>query len=82
MTEKDLTQFGLLDEFSITELEQRLEFEAWCDWNCGCGSTSTNTTCQTNTGCVPVNSSCGGGGGGGGGGENLPDELCFYDQQP
>lgn len=37
MTEKDLSQFGLLDEFSITELEERLEFEAWCDWNCGCG---------------------------------------------
>ena len=37
MTEKDLSKFGLLDEFSITELEQRLEFEAWCDWNCGCG---------------------------------------------
>ena len=25
MTEKDLSQFGLLEEFSITELEQRLE---------------------------------------------------------
>jgi len=36
MTEKDLSQFGLLDEFSITELEERLEFEAWCDGNCGC----------------------------------------------
>ena len=80
MTEKDLSQFGLLDEFSITELEQRLEFEAWCDGNCGC--TPTNTTCQPNNGCVPIeNASCGGGGGGGGG-DNLPDELCFYDQQP
>lgn len=36
MTEKDLSQFELLDEFSITELEERLEFEAWCDGNCGC----------------------------------------------
>jgi hypothetical protein len=40
MTEKDLSKLGLLDEFSITELEQRLEFEAWCDWNCGCGPDS------------------------------------------
>jgi hypothetical protein len=45
MTEKDLSQFGLLDEFSITELEQRLEFEAWCDWNCGCGPDNGNCSC-------------------------------------
>jgi len=45
MTEKDLSQFGLLDEFSITELEQRLEFEAWCDWNCGCGPENGNCSC-------------------------------------
>lgn len=77
MTEKDLSQFGLLEEFSITELEQRLEFEAWCDWNCGCGS--TNTTCNPQTGCVPVNASCGGGGGGGGGDE-LPNEICIIEQ--
>ena len=83
MSDKDLEKFGLLDEFSITELEQRLEFEAWCDWNCGCGSTSTNTTCQPNTGCVPVNSACGGGGGGGGGGgDELPNTECFFDVQP
>ena len=34
MTEQDLEQFELLDEFSITELEQQLEFEAWCDVVC------------------------------------------------
>jgi len=79
MTEKQLSQFGLLDEFSITELEQRLEFEAWCDWNCGC--TPTNTTCTPNTGCVPVeNALCGGGGGGGGGGEDLPNTECIIEQ--
>jgi hypothetical protein len=26
----------LLEEFSIIELEQRLEFEAWCDSNENC----------------------------------------------
>ena len=45
MSEKDLEKFGLLDEFSITELEQRLEFEAWCDWNCGCGPENGNCSC-------------------------------------
>jgi len=34
MTEENLNQFELLDEFSITELEQQLEFEAWCDVIC------------------------------------------------
>jgi hypothetical protein len=34
MTEKDLDQYELLDEFSIMELEQQLEFEAWCDIVC------------------------------------------------
>lgn len=29
-------QDDLLEEFSITELEDRLEFEAWCDKNCTC----------------------------------------------
>ena len=29
-------QEDLLEEFSITELEDRLEFEAWCDKNCSC----------------------------------------------
>lgn len=58
MTEKDLSQFGLLDEFSITELEQRLEFEAWCDWNCGCGP--ENGSCDPNGSCgpPPVDSDC------------------------
>lgn len=31
MTEGELGQLGLLDEFSIKEVEQRLEFAAWCD---------------------------------------------------
>ena len=57
MTEKELSQLGLLEEFSITELEQRLEFEAWCDGNCDC--TPTNTTCgPINTGWVPIDSGC------------------------
>jgi hypothetical protein len=25
---------NLLEEFSIEELEERLEFESWCDWVC------------------------------------------------
>ena len=41
MTEKELNQLGLLEEFSITELEQRLEFEAWCD---SCTDDCPNTT--------------------------------------
>lgn len=58
MTEKDLSQFGLLDEFSITELEQRLEFEAWCDWNCRCDDPPpSNGNCEcpppTNDFCEP-----------------------------
>jgi hypothetical protein len=40
MTEKDLSKYGLLEEFSIEELEQRLEFEAWLDGNCGCAPTN------------------------------------------
>jgi len=69
MTEKDLSQFGLLDEFSITELEQRLEFEAWCNWDCG--PTNTNCPCDdpnSNCGCAPTNycnSDC------------APDEICI-----
>ena len=60
MTEKDLSQFGLLDEFSITELEQRLEFEAWCDWNCRCDEPNTLCSPTTNSGCEPPppNSGC------------------------
>lgn len=54
MTEKDLSKFGLLDEFSITELEQRLEFEAWCDWNCGCGPDNGNCSCDP----PPIDSDC------------------------
>lgn len=50
MTEKELNQLGLLDEFSITELEQRLEFEAWCDGNCDCQ--------PVDGGCGPVDGGC------------------------
>jgi hypothetical protein len=57
MSEKELNQLGLLEEFSITELEQRLEFEAWCD-DCTCTDNCPDTTCTTNTVCPPVNGSC------------------------
>ena len=69
MTEKDLNQFGLLEEFSITELEQRLEFEAWCDGNCGC--------VPTNGGCVPINSGCEPPPPNDGCGPPFPDEPCI-----
>ena len=76
MTEKELNQLGLLEEFSITELEQRLEFEAWCDSNCECEPVNT-TSCSTNGGCVPVeNAYCGGGGGGG------TDDTCIVEPLP
>lgn len=29
-----------LAEFSVFELDDRLEFVAWCDTNCGCSSGS------------------------------------------
>jgi hypothetical protein len=48
MTEKELNQTSLLEEFSIMELEQRLEFEAWCDGNCSCeveGPSNPNGGC-------------------------------------
>lgn len=61
MTEKELSELGLLEEFSITELEQRLEFEAWCDGNCSCEP--SNGTCNPGPidgGCpeVPLNVRC------------------------
>lgn len=77
MTEKELNQLGLLEEFSITELEQRLEFEAWCDSNCDCQP--VDTTCSTNTTCIPIDYQCGGGGGGG---DPTPDDSCIIDVQP
>jgi uncharacterized membrane protein len=52
MTDKELNTAELLEEFSIMELEQRLEFEAWCDGNCSCQPSDGGGT--------------GGGGGGGG----------------
>jgi hypothetical protein len=71
MSEKDLTR-GLLEEFSIVELEQRLEFEAWCDSNCDC---SNGTTCSGgNPVCPPVDVYCGGGGGG-----DIPDDFCVQE---
>lgn len=33
---QELNREDLLEEFSIMELEQRLEFEAWCDSNTNC----------------------------------------------
>ena len=61
MTEKELSELGLLEEFSITELEQRLEFEAWCDGNCSCEP--TNGQCvpgPIDGGCpdIPINVRC------------------------
>ena len=74
MTEKELSQFGLLEEFSITELEQRLEFEAWCNLFC----TTNNCGGAPNSQCPPINGvGCGGGGGGGGGGEPANADCPF-----
>lgn len=53
-------------EFSILELEDRLEFAELCDDNCGC-NTGTNTNCTATGPTTPINAYCGGGGGGGGG---------------
>lgn len=61
MTEKDLIKLGLLEEFSITELEQRLEFEAWCNFggcdsngNCPCNDPNGNCPCDDpNSDCIP-----------------------------
>ena len=36
MLEEKTTQESL-EEFSIMELDDRLEFVAWCDTNCNCG---------------------------------------------
>ena len=53
MTDKELNTVELLEEFSIMELEQRLEFEAWCDGNCSCEPVGGGTP---NGGCpvVPI----------------------------
>ena len=60
-------------EFSILELEDRLEFAELCDDNCGCITGGTNNCTSTGpTTEVPVNAYCGGGGGGDlGGGDEL-----------
>lgn len=54
MSEKELAG-GLLEEFSIMELEQRLEFEAWCDGNCDCQPTN-GVECSggVDGGCPPI----------------------------
>ena len=61
MTEKDLSKFWLLDEFSIRQLEERLEFEAWYDGNSFCpnvlcdpvdGACPPNAVCDINEGCI------------------------------
>jgi hypothetical protein len=38
------TQDEMLEEFSILELDDRLEFVAWCDTNCSCTGTGTPTS--------------------------------------
>jgi hypothetical protein len=44
LTNEAPNQEAFLEEFSIMELEQRLEFEAWCDGNCNdCTGTGTGT---------------------------------------
>jgi hypothetical protein len=43
MENRELTQSALeqtLAEFSVFELDERLEFVAWCDNNCACTSGS------------------------------------------
>ena len=58
MNERELNQLGLLEEFSITELEQRLEFEAWCDWNCGCSPPPPSDDGGGGGGTPPSDSMC------------------------
>jgi hypothetical protein len=44
-TQEDLTvQNEMLEEFSIFELDDRLEFVAWCDSNCVCTGTGTGSS--------------------------------------
>jgi hypothetical protein len=61
---------NLSAEFSILELEDRLEFAELCDDNCGCNTGGTNTTCNPSGG--TTNAYCSGGGGGGGIGIESP----------
>lgn len=67
MTEKDLIKLGLLEEFSITELEQRLEFEAWCNFGCDSNSNCPCTDPNSNCPCTDPNSNC----------SCNPDEFCI-----
>ena len=36
-TDKLLDSNAVMEEFSIVELEDRLEFFYWCNGDCGCG---------------------------------------------
>jgi hypothetical protein len=73
MTDKDLA----IGEFSILELEDRLEFAELCDDNCGCGS-------STGGGGGGITVTTGGGGGstepsgGGGGGFYATEPMHAY----
>ncbi|HEX8429674.1 MAG TPA: hypothetical protein VF625_00245 [Longimicrobium sp.] len=82
MTDKDLA----IGEFSIMELEDRLEFAELCDDNCGCGSSTggggggvtvgTGTVAPTEPSfSEPSEPYYGGGGGGGGGGFEQADQF-------
>ena len=46
-----------LEEFSVMELEDRLEF-GLCNDNCSCSPTNTNCSCNPNDGCT-TNTACG-----------------------
>ena len=46
-------------EFSILELEERLEFAELCDDNCGCYTGGTNASCSPTGGTnPPINLFC------------------------
>jgi hypothetical protein len=70
---------NLSAEFSILELEDRLEFAELCDDNCGCNTGGTNTSCSPSG--PTTNAYCSGGGGGGGDGGigfQSPDAFVQY----
>jgi hypothetical protein len=70
---------NLTAEFSILELEDRLEFAELCDDNCGCNTGGTNTTCNPGGGTTNAYCPSGGGGGGDGGiGFQSPDAFVQY----
>jgi hypothetical protein len=77
MTDKDLA----IGEFSILELEDRLEFAELCDDNCGCGSSTggggggITVTVPSGSTSEPTEPTYGGGGGGVDGGFELTDSY-------